>query len=114
LAEDYSSVHGCISGDLLQSEKSIYRDLTKVEMGVIIQRIWWYISGELDNGNVAFMGPYPDEKSANADGFALFPSQNFQAHKFPTRDRARATNMWKKERAHSVGLNMALRPVKHK
>lgn len=74
---------------------------------------FWYISGQLDNGQSAFDGPYENEKKADEMGFKLFPGQIFEKKLYPTRDKAKATAMWKHDQAMKVGLNKALRPVRH-
>ena len=79
---------------------------------------YWYISaenpqakdGKFEN---ALDGPYPNEKTAQAMGFQIFPGLMFKKHKFPTSDRAKATAMWKHQMASTVGAFKALRPVRH-
>ena len=74
---------------------------------------FWYISATLDDGKASFDGPYVSEKEANDMGFKLFPGLMFKKHKYGTRDKAKATSMWKHDLATSVGAQKALRPVRH-
>ncbi len=80
--------------------------------------LYWYVSAEnpeAKNGRLesGFDGPYDTEKDADNAGFQIFPGLMFKKHKYPTRDKGKATSMWKHERAGEIGAFKALRPVSH-
>jgi hypothetical protein len=79
---------------------------------------YWYISAENTDAKsgkieLGFDGPYDTEKDAEAAGFQIFPGQMFKKHQYRTRDKAKATSMWKHDRAKTVGAFQALKPVHH-
>ena len=81
--------------------------------------MFWYISAEnptpRGDGSFdsAFDGPYNTEKEAEEMGMKIYPGIMFKKWKFPTRDKAKATSMWKHKLAGQVGAFKALKPVRH-
>ena len=74
----------------------------------------YYLIGSVD-GQVALLGPHDTDQEAYEFGISAdFDNGQFEVKKYPTRDRARATQMWKYEQAKNTGrIGMSLKPVKH-
>ena len=74
----------------------------------------YYLVGSV-NGEVALLGPHNNEQEAYELGVnSDFDNGQFEIKRYATRDRAKATQMYKYELAKNTGkIGMSLKPIRH-
>lgn len=72
---------------------------------------YYWIVAHLGNSDV-LSGPFLSAQEANNEGFRS--SCTFDLFEYPTKDRARATQMYKREKfTRGTGLAESLEPISH-